>query len=108
MKIFLSLAIPQAKEKLKSAVTSMDVEIRRKLKPRKPICFGLVFSNNTDDLPPYLQGFDKVDLFKAPGTLDDENTEDVDDAEASKSDTGKLKSANIRNGEVLSVPEVGK
>ena len=57
----------QEQEKLKSKVVSFEVSHKKKLKPRKPICIGIKFTNNVDEVDPILKDFLKISLYKSQG-----------------------------------------
>jgi len=41
------------------------VSFKKKLKPRRPICIGIKFTNNPEELDPVLKEYVKVSLFKS-------------------------------------------
>jgi len=91
-------------DKLKSKVDSFEVAFKKKLKPRKPICIGIKFTNNIDDADPLLKDFYKISLYKSHGDSEANENEDQD---GTPKKTGIEASGEVNNGSSvpLTVPE---
>lgn len=96
----------QEYEKVKSKVVSFDVELKRKIKPHKSLCIGLVFTNDPAKISPLLRSYSKVELFRTAASgsdaldaVDEEGTEGSAPPTATKEDA--------RGAPKLDVPEEG-
>lgn len=69
-------------EKLKAKACSYEIEIKKHIKPRKPVCIGISYITKPEDLNPILRGYQKIDLYKP---IVQEEDEDMDTDSPNKS-----------------------
>ncbi|XP_057303020.1 chromatin assembly factor 1 subunit A-B-like isoform X2 [Hydractinia symbiolongicarpus] len=69
-------------EKLKAKACSYEIEIKKHIKPKKPVCIGITYITKPEDLNPILKGYQKIELHKP---IVQEEDEDMDTDSPNKS-----------------------
>lgn len=63
---------------MKSKLDSFEVAFNKKVKPRKPVTIGILFTNKIEDLHPMLKDYAKVSLHKSAVDKDETIVGDVE------------------------------